>query len=140
MNEVATRTLVVERHLKHPAEKVWRALTEPVLIEDWLMKNDFRAAVGHKFNLRTDPVQNWSGVLDCEVLEVEPQRRLSYTWNTGEGPERLQTVVTYTLIPEAGGVLLRMEQSGFVRENAFRGAEYGWGMFLTRFEQVLGKL
>jgi len=72
-----TRAVVVERELAFPPEKIWRALTQPHLIEEWLMKNDFKASVGHRFNLRGD----WGGVLDCEVLAVEPNKTLSYTWN-----------------------------------------------------------
>ena len=79
MNEKSaqTRSVVVEREIPHPAEKIWRALTQPHLIEAWLMKNDFKPDVGHRFNLRGD----WGGVLDCEVLAVEPNRTLSYTWD-----------------------------------------------------------
>ena len=71
-----TRSVVVEREIPYPPEKLWRALTQPHLIEEWLMKNDFSPAVGHRFNLRGE----WGGVLDCEVLTVEPNRTLSYTW------------------------------------------------------------
>ncbi|MGH7080130.1 MAG: SRPBCC family protein [Acetobacteraceae bacterium] len=57
MNQpAATRTLVIERELPHPPEKVWHALTEAPLIEDWLMKNDFQPVVGHRFTFRADPV------------------------------------------------------------------------------------
>ena len=72
-----TRTVVVEREMPHPPEKLWRALTQPHLMEEWLMKNDFKPVVGHQFNLRGD----WGGVLDCEVLAIEPNKELSYTWN-----------------------------------------------------------
>ena len=72
-----TKTVVVERDIAHPPEKLWRALTQPHLIEEWLMKNDFSPVVGHRFNLRGE----WGGVLDCEVLAIEPQKTLSYTWN-----------------------------------------------------------
>ena len=67
----AARSVVIERDMPHPPEKVWRALTQPKLIEEWLMKNDFKPAVGHRFNLRGD----WGGVLDCKVLAVEPNKR-----------------------------------------------------------------
>ena len=79
MNERSAEALsvVVERELSYPPEKIWRALTQPHLIEEWLMKNDFKPTVGHRFNLRGD----WGGVLDCEVVTVEPNRTLSYTWN-----------------------------------------------------------
>ena len=68
----ATRSLVVEREMPHPPEKIWRALTQGALIEEWLMKNDFQPVVGHRFNFRTTPMPRWNGILDCEVLAVEP--------------------------------------------------------------------
>ncbi len=79
MNKSATeaRSVVVEREFPFAPEKIWRALTQPHLIEEWLMQNDFSAVVGHRFHLRGE----WGGVLDCEVLVVEPNRTLSYTWN-----------------------------------------------------------
>ena len=70
-----TRSVVIEREIPHPPEKIWRALTQPHLIEEWLMKNDFKPVVDHKFNLRAD----W-GAVDCQVLAIEPDKTLSYTW------------------------------------------------------------
>lgn len=135
MSEAGTGTLsvVVERELAFPPEKVWRALTEPHLMEEWLMKGDFRPEAGHAFNLSA----SW-GVLDCEVLEVEAGRRLSYTWN-GLG---LESVVTWTLTPSAGGTTLRMEQVGFRPDQqlAYRGATAGWPRFLDGLEQTLAKM
>ena len=77
MTKTATETLsvVVEREIPFPPEKIWRALTQPHLIEEWLMKNDFKPVVDHSFNLRAD----W-GAVDCQVLAVEPNKTLSYTW------------------------------------------------------------
>jgi uncharacterized protein YndB with AHSA1/START domain len=63
-----TRSLVIERELPHPLEKVWRALTQGPLIQEWLMANDFQLLVGHKFKFRSTPMPNWNGVIDCEVL------------------------------------------------------------------------
>ena len=60
-----TRTLVIEREMPHPPEKIWRALTEGQLIEQWLMKNDFQPVVGHRFQFRSTPVPNWNGIIDC---------------------------------------------------------------------------
>src|SRR5262249_58705940 len=91
----ATRSVVVEREMPHPAEKIWRALTQGPLIEEWLMKNDFQPVVGHRFNFRAEPMPQWNGVTDCEVLVIEPNERLSYSWSaSGE-----ETVVTWTLTP-----------------------------------------
>lgn len=75
----ATRSIIVERDMRHPPEKIWRALTESALIEEWLMRNDFRPVVGHRFNFRAEPMAGWNGVADCEVLVVEPPHRLAWT-------------------------------------------------------------
>lgn len=134
-----TRTVVIERELAHPPEKLWRALTQPHLIEEWLMKNDFAPTVGHRFNLRGD----WGGVLDCEVLEVEPPRTLSYTWNFAheDAACALQSVVTFTLTPTPAGTHLRMEQSGFRpnQKQAFGGAHAGWKQFFDKLDAVLAR-
>src|ERR1700728_2663746 len=104
-----TRIVVVEREMPHPPEKIWRALTQSALIEEWLMKNDFQPVVGHRFSFRAAPAPNGSGVIECEVLVVEPNLRLSYSWGT----LGTKTVVAWTLTPTADGTHLRMEQSGF---------------------------
>jgi uncharacterized protein YndB with AHSA1/START domain len=141
MNEAAseTRSVVVEREMPHPPEKIWRALTQPHLIAEWLMKNDFVPAVGHRFNLRGD----WGGVLDCEVLMLEPNRTLSYTWDFAhEDPAyALKSVVTFTLTPTQAGTHLRMEQAGFRPEQkqAFGGARAGWQQFFGKLEEVVAR-
>jgi uncharacterized protein YndB with AHSA1/START domain len=132
-----SRTVVIEREFPHPPEKIWRALTQPHLIEEWLMKNDFKPTLGHRFNLRGE----WGGVLDCEVLAIEPDKVLSYTWNFvhADAAFDLRSVVTFTLTPTDTGTSLRMEQTGFRpdQKQAFGGAKAGWQQFLTKLEQVL---
>ena len=144
MNRPATRSLVVEREMPHPPEKVWRALTQGPLIDEWLMKSDFQPVVGHKFTFRAEPMPHWNGVTDCEVLEVEPTARLSYTWNASgaEAANGLKTVVTWTLTPTQGGTQLRMEQSGFrpEEEGNYQGANYGWQRFIANLERVVAGL
>lgn len=134
-----TRAVVIEREFAHPPEKPWRALTQPHLIEEWLMKNDFAPQVGHRFNLRGD----WGGVLDCEVLEIEPPRTLAYTWNfaTDDPAYALQSVVTFTLTPTPAGTHLRMEQEGFRpdQKQAFGGAHAGWKKFFEKLDAVLAQ-
>lgn len=133
------RSVVVEREMPHPPEKIWRALTQPHLIAEWLMKNDFSPIVGHRFNLSGD----WGGVLDCEVLAVEANRSLSYTWNFAhdDAAYALQSVVTFTLTPSSKGTLLRMEQAGFRPEQkqAFGGAKAGWQQFFAKLEEVVAR-
>ncbi|WP_454629163.1 SRPBCC family protein [Bradyrhizobium cenepequi] len=133
-----TRSVIVEREIPYPPEKIWRALTQPHLIEEWLMKNDFKPVVDHRFNLRMDPQPNWNGVVDCRVLAVEPNRMLSYTW----GALGLGSVVTWTLTPTSTGTHLRMEQSGFRpdQQQAYQGAKYGWQQFFANLEQVLTRM
>ncbi len=130
--DIETRSVVVEREIAHPPEKIWRALTQPHLIEAWLMKNDFRPVPDHRFSFRAD----W-GQVDCRVLVVEPDRALSYTW-VGLG---LDSVVTWTLVPTPTGTLLRMEQVGFRpdQEQAYQGARFGWPRFFASLERVLAQ-
>ena len=128
-----TLSVVVEREIPYPPEKIWRALTQPQLIEEWLMKNDFKPIVDHRFNLRAD----W-GVVDCQVLAVEPNKTLSYTWAAYD----LKSVVTWTLTPTGSGTHLRMEQSGFRPDQPryYQGARYGWQQFFANLEQVLARI
>ena len=139
MTNTAAETLsvVVEREFAHPPEKIWRALTQPHLIAEWLMKNDFKPAAGHRFNLSGD----WGGVLDCEVLEVEPNSSLSYTWNFqhDDPAYALKSVVTFTISPTSAGTVLRMQQSGFRpdQKQAHGGARHGWKQFFDKLENVL---
>ncbi len=140
MNQTSeVRAVVVERDFPHPPEKLWRALTQPHLIEDWLMKNDFLPVVGHRFNLRGD----WGGVLDCEVLAAEPNKTLSYTWNFAhdDAAYDLKSVVTFTLTATRTGTHMRMEQSGFRpdQKQALGGAKHGWQQFFAKLEQVLAR-
>jgi uncharacterized protein YndB with AHSA1/START domain len=134
-NPTETRTVVIERVFPHPPAKLWRALTENSLIAQWLMKNDFEPVVGRSFQLRSDPVPNWDGVIHCEVLIVDPAKSLSYTWST----LGLHSVVLFTLTPADGGTHLRMEHSGFPPQNqaAYQGATYGWQNFLGKLEKLL---
>lgn len=136
--ETSTRAVIVEREFAHPPEKVWRALTESSLIEQWLMKNDFQLEVGRSFTLRSDPVPNWNGIIECQVAAVEPGRSLSYSWGT-LGTE---TVVTFTLTPCGAGTHLRVEHAGFRadQDNAYRGATYAWNKFTANLEDVVAKL
>ena len=138
------RSVVVEREMPHPPEKIWRALTQGALIEAWLMKNDFQPVVGHRFNFRAAPLPHWNGVVDCQVLTVEPHKRLSYSWNASgdEAAGGLKTVVTWTLTPVKGGTLVRMEQSGFRpdEEANYQGASYGWQRYVGGLERVVAGL
>jgi uncharacterized protein YndB with AHSA1/START domain len=127
-----TRSVIIEREVAFPPEKIWRALTQPHLIAEWLMTNDFQPTVDHRFVLRGD----W-GSVDCKVLTLEPNKTLSYTWDA----MGLESVVTWTLTPTSTGTHLHLEQAGFRldQEQAFQGAQWGWNKFLGNLEQVVAR-
>lgn len=143
MNDAATaeRSLVLEREVPHPPEKVWRALTQSAIIEEWLMKTNFEPTVGHRFSFRSAPQPHWNGIVEGEVLKADPNKLLSYTWNTFAGTD-LKTVITCTLTPTENGTLIRVEQSGFrpEDENAYQGASKGWSRLIGNLERVLAAL
>jgi uncharacterized protein YndB with AHSA1/START domain len=138
MTTATTRSLVIEKEMPHPLERVWRALTQGSLMKEWLMDNDFQPVVGHRFNFRSTPAPNWNGVVDCEVLAVEPNKRLSYSWCS----MGLASVVSWTLSATARGTLLRFEQTGFGpgQEANYNGAKYGWQKFIGGMERVVAGL
>ena len=127
------RTVAVERDLPFAPEKIWRALTQPHLIEEWLMKTDFRPSVGEAFTFTAQ----W-GAVEGKVLAIEPERSISYSWNA----MGLESVVTWTLTPTAGGTRLRMKQAGFKpgQDQAYHGAAAGWPRFFDGLERVLAGL
>jgi len=131
--QTETRSVVIEREVPYPPEKIWRALTQPHLIEEWLMKTDFKPVMDHRFRLTAD----W-GDVDCQVTALEPNRMLAYRWDA----MGLESLVTWTLTPTATGTSLRMEQTGFRpdQEQAYQGARFGWQRFLGSLEEVLARL
>ena len=105
------RDIRLERHYPHPPERVWRAITDPALIKRWMqMDNDFKAEVGHRFELH-DVSGNWDGVLVCEVVAVEAPRHLSYSFIGGVMNN--ETLVTITLEAAGNGTRLQLDHTGF---------------------------
>jgi uncharacterized protein YndB with AHSA1/START domain len=129
------QAIVVEKVLPYPPEQIWQTLTRNELIAKWLMPNDFEAIVGHRFTFCTKRMGDWDGVVHCEVLACEPPRLLRYSWTGGSDSNpaygsRLDSTVTWTLTPAAGGTHLRMEHDGFVfpgNKIAFDVMSPGWG-------------
>ena len=136
-----TESISFEFDLKHPPEKVWRALTDPALLQEWLLPVlDLTLERGAAFTFKTNPVGGWDGIVKCRFLEIEPQRKLSYTW--GVGDMAIDSVVTFTLTPSAEGTRLSLVQSGFTPEQKqnFGGARYGWRMMGGKLEDLLGRI
>ena len=122
-----TESLSFEFDLKHPPQKVWRALTDPVLLSEWLLPvTGLKLDLGEAFTFKTQAYPGWDGTVSCRMLAIEPQRKLSYTWSV----PGLDTEVTFTLTPTASGTKLSLVQSGFKpdQKQAFGGARYGWSM------------
>ncbi len=99
----------IDRVYPHPPAKLWRALTERELLARWLMPNDFAPRIGHRFTFRTDPAPGFDGIVHCEVLELDAERRMVWSWRGGP----LDTKVTFELEPVPGGTRLRMTHTGF---------------------------
>jgi uncharacterized protein YndB with AHSA1/START domain len=138
-----TKSIVVERLMPYPCEKVWRALTQAELMAEWLMQNDHEPVVGLKFKFRATPIPGaWNGITDGEVLVAEPCSRLVWRWQASgeQKAEGLDTVVTWTLTPVEGGTLVRMEQSGFrpQDEMGYQMMGGGWPSIVAGLERVAG--
>ncbi len=137
------QSICVDYDLSHPPSKVWRALTESGLLSAWLMPNDIRPVVGHRFTFKSQPMPGWDGVVHCEVLEVEPLRRIRYSWRGGAEGWVLDSTVTWTLTPTRAGTRLTLEHAGFLPRNAFAFDVMGkgWrGKMVDRFNEVLSQI
>ncbi|MBX3204400.1 MAG: SRPBCC domain-containing protein [Labilithrix sp.] len=136
-----TDSISFELELRHPPEKVWRALTDPVLLAEWLLPvAGIELDPGAAFTFKTQPFPGWDGTVSCRMLEVEAERKLSYTWVVGD--MALDTVVTFTLTPTASGTRLSLVQSGFKpdQKQNFGGARYGWKMMGGKLLDLLARL
>lgn len=98
----------VDQYFPHPPQKLWRALTTPELMAQWLMPNDFQPEVGHMFTFWAKPVAKtgFSGRIVCQVLDVQPRKVLSISWADADQPDGMATTVTWTLHPEGKGTRL----------------------------------
>ncbi len=134
-----TESLSFEFDLPHPPEKVWRALTDPALLGQWLLPVfNFKLEPGAAFTLQTQPYPGWDGTVNCRFLEIEAHRKLRYTWTV----PFLDTVVTFTLTPTASGTRLSLVQSGFkpAQKREFGGARYGWNMMGGKLVALLARI
>lgn len=138
---VSARDVTLDVDLQHPPEKVWRALTDPELLAEWLLPVvGFALEPGAAFTFRTDPQPGWDGTVSCRMLEIEAHRKLSYSWMVGD--MALDTVVTFTLTPTASGTRLSLVQSGFTAEQRREsgGARYGWKLMSDRLVELLARI
>ncbi len=138
------KSVTLIRDLPFPQDRVWRALSTGALMAEWLLPNDFQPVAGHRFTLRSPapPSSAWDGLIQAEVLTVDPPNRLSYSWNTTGDPwATVTTTVTFILTATPTGTRLDFTQSGFRDDQPqnYAGARYGWTMFLDRLDARLAK-
>jgi uncharacterized protein YndB with AHSA1/START domain len=134
-----TDSVSFEFDLQHPPEKVWRALTDPALLTEWLLPVvDFKLEAGTPFTFVTQPQPGWNGIVDCRLLDIDTHRQLSWRWVVGD----IDTVVTFTLAPTESGTRLSLVQSGFRpdQKREFGGARYGWRMMGGKLVELLARL
>jgi uncharacterized protein YndB with AHSA1/START domain len=136
-----TEAISFELDLQHSPEKVWRALTDPSLLTGWLLPVvGLKLEPGAAVTFKTQPYPGWDGTVNCRILEIEAQSKLSYAWVVGD--MALDTVVTFTLTPTALGTRLSLVQSGFKpdQKQNFGGARYGWKMMSGKLVELLARL
>jgi uncharacterized protein YndB with AHSA1/START domain len=134
-----TESISFEFDLRHSPEKVWRALTDPALLAEWLLPVvDVELEPEAAFTFKAPPQPGWDGAVNCRFLEIEAQRKLSYTWVVGD----IDTVVTFTLMPTASGTRLGLVQSGFKpdQKRNLAGARYGWRMMGGKLVDLLARI
>ena len=134
-----TESISFEFDLHHLPEKVWRALTDPVLLAEWLLPVlDLKLEPGAAFTFKAQPQPGWDGIVNCRFLEIEAHRKLSYRWVVGD----MDNVVTFTLTPTASGTRLSLVQSGFKpdQKQNFGGARYGWKMMGGKLVDLLARI
>jgi len=137
--QAQTDSISFEFDLHHLPEKVWRALTDPVLLAEWLLPVlDLKLEPGAAFTFNAQPQPGWDGIVNCRFLEIEAHRKLSYTWVVGD----MDNIVTFTLTPTASGTRLSLVQSGFKpdQKRNFNGARYGWKMMGAKLVDLLARI
>lgn len=136
-----TESISFEFDLHHVPDKVWRALTDPALLAEWLLPVvDLKLEAGAAFAFKSQPYPGWDGTVNCRFVEIEAHKKLSYTWVVGD--MNIETVVTFTLTPTTSGTHLSLVQSGFKpdQKQASGGARYGWKMMSGKLVDLLARI
>jgi uncharacterized protein YndB with AHSA1/START domain len=136
-----SESIAFEFDLHHAPEKVWRALTDPVLLAEWLLPAvDLTLEPGAAFTFRREPLPGWDGTVKCRFLEIDARRKLSFTWVVGD--REIDTVVTFTLTPTASGTRLSLAHSGFKphQKGAFGGTRNGWKLMSGKLVDLLERI
>jgi len=124
----------LEQNLDKDPATVWTYLTTPDLVAAWWAPCTIKAEPGHRF---TFDLGKW-GIQAAEILAIEPEKRLSYTF----APTMIGTTITWTLAPTAGGTLLTMTHEGFdlssmIPRMAYDGLGKGWPKMLEKLRTTV---
>ena len=136
--DAQAETISFEFDLHHRPAKVWRALTDPVLLAEWLLPvAELKLEPGAPFTFVAQPQPGWDGFVTGRMLEIEAGRKLSYTWVVGD----MDTVVTFELAPTASGTRLSLVHSGFKpgQKKNFNGARFGWKLMGGKLVGLLAR-
>lgn len=134
-----TESIAFELDLPHAPEKVWRAITDPTLLTEWLLPVlGFSLEPGAAFTFSAPPQPGWDGTVNCRMLEIEAHRTLSWSWVVGD----IDTIVTFTLTPSGSGTRLVVVQSGFKpdQKRNVAGARHGWKMMTSKLVDLLARI
>lgn len=143
-----TRDIVVEEMFPHSPETIWKVLTTGELIGRWLRMplEGFSPTPGTRFTFQTKAAGAWDGVIRCQVLDVVQNQTISYSWRGGDEANvgygsRLDTVVTWTIFPDAHGTRLRLVHSGFAtprNDSALQTMSNGWKTVVQTIGEIAG--
>jgi len=138
--------IVVDEVFHHAPETIWRALTNGTLMGRWMMQpTGFAPEVGNRFTFQTKAAGLWDGIIECQMLEVVPNQRLSYAWRGGHADNvgygsLLDTIVTFTLTSVGVGTRLRVVHAGFVlpvNDTAYQNMSQGWKKVVHNLSTVV---
>jgi len=120
-----------------PANVIWEWLTKPELIEQWLARPDFQPKQGHKFHF----ADKSGKMIACEVLEVNPITKLSYSWqyHSAKDSTLLDSKVIWTLVPKGNGTELQLQHNGFTILEDVEAHTRGWNTCIKRFEENMNR-
>lgn len=148
---MTTETDRIERtvELRAPVARVWRALADASELGSWFgfVVTEGELAPGARLRGRITHEAYTHVVFEITVVEMEPERRLSWRWHPAAVEQNVDytaepaTLVTFELEPIDGGTRLTVVETGFSklppdrRQSALRSNEGGWTAQMVAIER-----